>query len=253
MSQFEVYKLLAYHYDDLMPNEEYDLWLQVLSRYLALVKQEREPVIVDLGCGTGTLAVKVAEQISARVYGVDISEDMLAVADQKARLKQVQLQLLEQDMTQLSLPEQAAVIYCFCDSLNYLLDEQAVINTFKQVYLQLQKGGLFLFDVHSLYKFEHVFQQNAFSYNSPELCYIWDCDYNSETQVVQHDLSFFIRQEDSTYLRFDETHLQRYYSLKNLTAWLEASGFEIVKIFGDFTPEEPHDHTERVFYVARCV
>ena len=64
------------------------------------------------------------------------------------------------------------MIGIFCDSLNYLQTEQDVIRTFERVQQHLKQGGLFLFDVHSLYKMNALFIDQTYAYNGEEISYI---------------------------------------------------------------------------------
>ena len=125
-------------------------------------------------------------------------------------------------MAELKLLEQVDTILCFCDSLNYLLEEELLKQTFQKVYNHLSKGGLFLFDCHSLYQMEHGYGQHTFALNEEEIAYIWQCYYNQRDYSVVHELSFFVQEEGRRYLRFDEVHEQRAYPLDKLQGWLEA-------------------------------
>ena len=72
---------------------------------------------------------------------MDLSVDMLTVAAQKS----ANVNWLEGDMTSFDLQQQFDIITIFCDSLNYLQDETAVIETFINVYRHLADSGVFIF------------------------------------------------------------------------------------------------------------
>jgi ubiquinone/menaquinone biosynthesis C-methylase UbiE len=74
----------------------YDLfvWLLTLGRerafregMLRLAHLQRGESVLDVGCGTGTLAITAKRQVgtSGTVYGVDASPEMIARAEKKAR------------------------------------------------------------------------------------------------------------------------------------------------------------------------
>ena len=66
----------------------------LLQRWLDLVARDASPVqgslIVDVGCGTGRFSEPLAERFSARVLGIDPSEQMLAVAREKTTSDRVE-------------------------------------------------------------------------------------------------------------------------------------------------------------------
>lgn len=243
------YQHLAQVYDYLMQDAPYDKWLRYIER-ICQHYQHTPKRVLDLACGTGAIAIPLAQQ-GLEVCGLDLSPEMLAMADAKARERNVKLRWIEQDMTLLELAQQVDTILCFCDSLNYIVEEKLLKQMFQRVYNQLSKGGLFLFDCHSLYQLEHIYGNNTFTHNEEEIAYIWQSYYNHREYTVTHELSFFIQEEGQTYIRFDEWHQQRAYPLDKLVEWLQACGFELLEISADFRAEPPKEESKRWFVAAR--
>src|ERR687897_3034230 len=71
---------LAATYDRLRPVDE--RWLETVERMVELADLRARRVL-DVGCGTGRLAIVLAERYAARVWGIDPSPEMLAVARDK--------------------------------------------------------------------------------------------------------------------------------------------------------------------------
>ncbi|MBR8659338.1 class I SAM-dependent methyltransferase [Brevibacillus sp. NL20B1] len=241
------YAHLASVYDKLMADSPYDQWLDWLERVWE--KREKPRQVIDLGCGTGSIAIPLAKR-GYRVTGVDLSAEMLAVAYDKMRREQVQITWVEQDMRELDLPAADAVI-SLCDSLSYLTEEEDVKQTFERVYQHLNPGGTFLFDVHSPYKMLHVFGNQTFTLVDDEVSYIWQCFCDPIRLEVEHQLTFFLRQPDGLYQRVEEEHWQRAYQPVQLLRWLADAGFVDVEITADFTGLPPHETSERLFFAAR--
>jgi ubiquinone/menaquinone biosynthesis C-methylase UbiE len=241
------YAHLASVYDKLMADSPYDQWLDWLERVWE--KREKPRQVIDLGCGTGSIAIPLAKR-GYRVTGVDLSAEMLAVAYDKMRREQVQISWVEQDMRELDLPAADAVI-SLCDSLSYLTEEEDVKLTFERVYQHLNPGGTFLFDVHSPYKMLHVFGNQTFTLVDDEVSYIWQCFCDPIRLEVAHQLTFFLRQPDGLYQRVEEEHWQRAYQPVQLLRWLADAGFVDVEITADFTGLPPHETSERLFFAAR--
>ncbi|MBM7651707.1 class I SAM-dependent DNA methyltransferase [Neobacillus cucumis] len=244
------YERFAYLYDELMKDAPYDQWVSYVQNIL--VKYDvKLGKLLDLACGTGELSVRFAQQ-GFEVTGIDLSEDMLSVAQAKAVEKGVRIPFFQQNMANLEGQEQFDVIGIFCDSLNYLQREDEVKATFSNVHQHLQDNGVFIFDVHSLYKMNDIFLNQTFALNEEEVSYIWNSFPGEFPNSVEHELSFFVFDDRSgKYDRIDELHFQRTYPNEIYINWLEAAGFQILEVGADFEHIEPNEHSERIFFVAR--
>jgi SAM-dependent methyltransferase len=244
-----VYNKFAYIYDYLMEDAPYEKWLGFLGR----VGRENDvdvKTVVDVGCGTGALALPMAN-MGYKVHGVDLSEDMLLVAQENANKLGVAIQFFQQDMRELEGFFPIDCITIFCDSLNYLDSEAAVQETFASAYRNLKVGGLFLFDVHSVYKMEQIFAKHTFAFDDEEISYIWDCFQGEWDYSVEHELSFFVKKQGNIYEKFTESHRQRTFLVEDYVGWLNKAGFEILEISADFTERPPSKQSERIFFSCR--
>lgn len=241
------YTHLAQVYDVLMQDSPYDRWLAWVSDFW---RQHGQPgTVIDLGCGTGSIAIPLAKQ-GYTVYGVDLSSEMLAMAYEKANKEQVNVRWLEQDMSELDAPKADSII-SLCDSLSYVTNEEDVKRTFHRVFEHLQPGGYFLFDVHSPYKITHFFGDNTFTLVEEEIAYIWNCFCDPDRLEVEHQLTFFVRQNHGQFERLEESHVQRAYQPTQMLQWLREAGFADLKLTADFENLPPLLESERLFYVAR--
>src|SRR4051812_18158430 len=93
------YQQFAYLYDELMKDAPYDEWIQFLKD--RCVKNNVAGTrLLDLACGTGELSIRLAQD-GFQVTGVDLSEDMLAVAQAKAEDAGVRIPFYQQNMADL--------------------------------------------------------------------------------------------------------------------------------------------------------
>ncbi|MFE5426993.1 class I SAM-dependent methyltransferase [Peribacillus simplex] len=243
------YERFAYVYDELMKDAPYEKWLMILTAKLEQYGIGGRKVL-DLACGTGEMTVELAQH-GFEVTGVDLSDEMLLVANEKAVKLGLSIPLFQQNMAELEGLGQFDCVTIFCDSLNYLRDEEDIVKTFSRVHEHLKEGGLFLFDVHSIYKMEEIFRDNTFAVNGEEVSYIWDCFPGAEPYSVEHDLSFFVRDDESgLYDRFDELHYQRTYPVEQYKKWLEQAGFTVSEILADLEDAPLAAETERILFVA---
>ncbi|MCA1318865.1 class I SAM-dependent methyltransferase [Bacillus tianshenii] len=248
------YGQFAFIYDHLMEDVPYDKWVEYVKSIKGRhAKGKQDFSIVDVGCGTGEMTIRFAKE-GWKVSGVDLSESMLAVAHEKSVQAGVTIPYFEQNMTVLDGFAGSDCVTIFCDSLNYLRTEEEIRETFNRVYTQLARGGLFMFDVHSLFKMSQIFVNSTFTNAEEEVSYIWNCFAGDEPNSVEHELSFFVLDEESgQYSRFDEVHYQRTHSVDLYKKWLEEAGFELLSLTGDFSMEHLADQAERVFFAARKI
>ncbi|ABS23281.1 MULTISPECIES: class I SAM-dependent methyltransferase [Bacillus cereus group] len=244
------YEQFALLYDKLMNDVPYDKWVEFTEESLQQAGM-KETKILDVACGTGNVTLPLVQK-GYDMTGVDLSEEMLAVAQQKLGAKGHFIPFYQQDMRELDVPGEFDCVTIFCDSLNYVLQEEGIQETFKRVFQHLRKDGLFLFDVHSLYKVHHIFQNETYTVNGEEIALIWNCFPGEVPDSVEHELSFFVQDpEEGVYHRFDEYHIQRAYPVELITKWLEEAGFSVIRVMGDFERMEVTEQTERIFFMVK--
>lgn len=245
-----MYEKFAMFYDALMADAPYDQWVEF---FLEMQKKwcPDAKTVLDLACGTGEMSVRLAK-LGFQVTGVDLSTDMLTMAQQKASEEGLFIPFFEQNMSDLDVPGPFDIIIILCDSLNYLEQETEVIETFRRCRQFLKDHGILLFDVHSPYKIEKGFIGNTFAYNGEEIAYIWNCFPGEYPYSVEHELIFFVFDEnDGKYERFDEWHKERTFPVEQYSEWLRQSGFTIRAITGDFSNKPVHEQSERIFFTAQ--
>ncbi|MDQ0216726.1 SAM-dependent methyltransferase [Oikeobacillus pervagus] len=244
------YEQFAFVYDELMKDVPYRKWMELLKEQMNKHGIAGKKIL-DLACGTGEFTVQLAKE-GFEVTGVDLSEDMLMVAQEKAVNQGFHIPFFQQDMRELEALGEFDCVTIFCDSLNYVGEEQDVLKTFSKVYEHLKIGGLLLFDVHSIYKIQEIFIGSTFTINDDPISYIWNCFEGEVENTVEHELTFFVlNEEDQRYERFDELHIQRTFPIQNYEKWLKKVGFQVEQISADFTNQPPTNTSQRIIYVAR--
>jgi len=212
--------------------------------------QLKPELILDLACGTGTLTLNLAER-GYDMLGADSSADMLMEARQKPGAEQVLF--LQQPMEEFELYGTVDAILCVLDSINYLTDPAALVQTFKLCANYLNPGGLLIFDVNSEYKFNHILAQETYTYETDDIFYVWENDFNPETGLCDLYLTFFTETKNNLYQRIDEVHTQRIYTDEFLTQTLDEAGFTLLARYDDYTKESPAETTQRIVYEAKKI
>lgn len=245
------YQGFAYVYDRFMDNIPYEEWHDYIKE-LFHEYNISEGTLVELGCGTGTLANYFAND-GYSIIGVDNSADMLTIASEKITPEN-DILLLLQNMQELELLEDSIYdgFYCVCDSLNYLLEASDVCKTFQKVKQYLKPNGIFLFDLKTRYFYEEVLGDQVFCDHQEDCSYTWENCYFEEDQINQYDLTIFVKEPDAElFERFTETHHQKAYDLTEMIDLLNVSGLEYVTAYDAFTKNAPTATSERVYIIAR--
>lgn len=242
------YDQFAYVYDRLMSDVPYDEWMSFLIRQKEVFKVEGMKLL-DVGCGTGEWTVK-ASIAGFETVGIDLSESMLSMAQQKAMEAGQAIRFFKMDMSEARDLGEFDLITIFCDSVNYLETEEVVQQTFKRMYDLLSNDGVFMFDVHSLYKVNELFAGQTYSYDDGEAAYIWNSFEGEYENSAEHELTFFIKEEENLYSRFDEFHKQRTFPVEQYKKWLVEAGFKVETVTADFNETQPDELSERIFFTC---
>lgn len=241
------YERFAAVYDELMQDVPYDQYVNWVKSH---APSDNYPNLLDVGCGTGTLSFMFHQQ-GYHVSGIDLSEDMLAVANERLQAANVSLPLYAMSMDELEGFSELDVVTIPIDSINYLREEQAVVETLKRIYSSLRDGGQLFFDVHSLYKMDVIFMESPFTFDDGEITYIWHTEQGDFEHSVYHQMTFFVKDETTElFERFDEEHFQRSFAIDTYVNWLTEIGFSKVEVTADWTEQSPTNDSERIFIRA---
>lgn len=215
-----------------------------------IILESERNLVVDLGCGTGTMT-ELLSSYGFDMIGVDNAEEMLSVAMEKKAKTGSEILYLLQDMRELELYSTVGTVVSVCDSLNYLLEESDLIETFKKVNNYLYPGGVFIFDFNTVYKYETVIGDDTIAENRDECSFIWENFYHPDEEINEYDLTLFVEEEEGLYRKFTETHYQRGYTLQQMQSIAKAAGLEWVYEMDADNCDKVNDYTERIFAVVR--
>ncbi|APC85185.1 class I SAM-dependent DNA methyltransferase [Clostridium botulinum] len=242
----ECYREFAHIYDELINEDiDYEKWAKTITNIcddFNLCKID----YLDLACGTGNLTLQVSPYFK-NMWAVDLSYDMLTEAENKFRENNIKGKLVCQNICDLKLNKTFNLITCCLDGINYILDKKSLNNLFENVYNHLKEDGLFIFDINSYYKLNNILGNNLFSYDDDEITYIWR--NSTENNITNMDITFFIREDENNYIRFDEEHKERAYKEEEIEEIILNNGFKILKTLDNYENKKIQEKTERIVYI----
>ncbi len=241
------YNALAASYDRLTNDVDYRA---TVDFYRVLLSREglQPHTAVDLACGTGSVALILAE-LGMRVTAVDMSPEMLCVAAQKADSLGNRPVFVCQKLQQLQLPRGVDLAVCALDSLDYITNPDECQTAIHRIYKALNPGGCFIFDVNTPEKLRAMDGQVFLDEDDDVYC-VWRGEFNEDTNICTYWMDLFQRQ-GSTWQRSYEEHREYAYSAEQLVGYLKTAGFTNVEVFADRKLCPPEEGEQRIYLKAR--
>ena len=242
----EVYTGFATVYDRFMDNVPYEAWCE----YLCDILKEhgiRDGLVLDLGCGTG----KMTRLLRDRGYdmtGIDLSGEMLEIARDQ---DDSGILYLQQDMREFELYGTVAAVVCVCDSMNYLLEPEDLLQVFSLVNNYLDPDGIFIFDMNTRHKYRDIIGDATICENREHESFIWENYFDEESDINEYALTLFIEQENGLFARSEEFHYQRAYDPEEVEALIAKSGLKLLQVCREGSREAPDAETERIYFIAQ--
>ena len=231
----EAYTGFAEVYDVFQDNVPYEEWCSYVTGLLKEY-QVMDGLVLDLGCGTGSLTGLMARS-GYDMIGIDNSGEMLQIAMNKRNASGLDILYLLQDMRGFELYGTVKAVISICDSMNYIMEYQELV--FRLVNNYLDPKGVFIFDLNTEYKYRELLADNTFAEDREESSFIWNNFYDEEDKVNEYDLTLFVK-EGELYRKFEETHYQRAYG-----------GMEFVAAYDACTRNPVQQDSERIYVIAR--
>ena len=246
----EAYTGFAEVYDLFMDNVPYEQWAEYITGLLREYGIE-DGLVLDLGCGTGTMTELLAEA-GYDMIGIDQSEEMLEEALEKKEASGHDILYLCQDMREFELYGTVRAIVCVCDSMNYILEEEELLDILSAAaYNYLDYDGLFIFDLNTEYKYREILGEQTIAENREEGSFIWENYYDEAQRINEYQLTLFVKEKEDLYRKFEETHYQRAYSLDTVRNLVERSGLRLLHMYDAFTREPAREDSERIYVICQ--
>ena len=241
-----MYNDFAKVYDKLQ-DADYEAFIDFYERIFERIGKKPN-LVLDLGCGTGNITIPMAKR-GYDMIGLDLSCEMLNIAHDKAAREEADILFLNQDMREMELYGTVDAMVCALDGFNYITEPDDLKQVMKLAENYLNPGGIMIFDISTAYKLREILGGNTYVLDEDDIYYVWQSEFFEEEKICELELNFFCRQEDGSYLRFDEYQIQRAYSPDEITEIVEGVGLDVTGIYKPFEFLTFSENDERIFFV----
>ena len=245
----EAYTSFAEVYDTFMDNVPYEEWADYLEERLKEYGV-KDGLVLELGCGPGSMTELLAEK-GYDMIGVDNSEDMLEIAMEKRIESGHDILYLLQNMQEFELYGTVKAVVSVCDSVNYITEKAELEEVFRLVNNYLDPQGIFIFDFNTEYKYREILGNQVIAEDREECSFIWENYYDHTSMINEYELTLFVQEEDDLYRKYQESHFQKAYTLRDIRSMIEASGLKFVTAYDAYTQKAPMHNSERITVIAR--
>ncbi|MDR9364046.1 MAG: class I SAM-dependent methyltransferase [Balneolaceae bacterium] len=248
------YSVLADIYDIVMADVDYETWADYIDEII-LMHQPTARSILELACGTGTIALSLEELDCYEISATDGSPDMIRIARQKAAKANSEINFQTMNFLNLSFERSFDVIYMVFDSLNYLHTKEDIIQLHKEVKNILNPGGIFVYDFTTPRNSRKAirFLNNESKTIDGEYRYHRESSFNAKERI--HTNRFHIEKLDETngdiIETFEEQHQQKIYTLDDIQSIIKKTDFEVVRAYDGFELKPAHKKSLRVTMVLK--
>lgn len=241
------YNEFSKYYDILTQNVDYKVRSDYISGFFKTFGIYGGKML-DLACGSGSFSIEFAK-MGYNVVGVDLSEDMLTIAQEKAFENGVDISFIKSDMRSYCDAERFDSAVCCLDSINHLTNKNDVQTTFNNACESLKQGGVFVFDVNTVYKHQSVLADKTFVFDEDDFYLVWDNEAIDDREIrILIDIFVF---NGTNYDRFSEEFCERAYDTDELIKMLKTAGFVDISVYDELTHDKEKENSERLYFVCR--
>ncbi|NCU32306.1 MAG: class I SAM-dependent methyltransferase [Candidatus Moranbacteria bacterium] len=243
------YRVMAQFYDKLMGGNKYPGWKSLIAEVIETYRVPKGTCL-DVACGTGNIS-HLLFGLGFKVVGIDISHEMISLAKQK--LPTEKFICADARNFDLGLDRDSInFAVSFYDSLNYLLSDEDMLQTFKSVNRNIKSGSIFLFDMNPQ---EHISVAQKFKprvFEDKDIYSVFR--FGGEKRFWILDIDFFIKGAKDCYRLVKERHIERGYDQEDIAPLLEQAGFKLLKVKKEFKIYEDNKrHLSRLYFIAQKI
>ncbi|TVR29797.1 MAG: class I SAM-dependent methyltransferase [Balneolaceae bacterium] len=250
----ENYSVLAEIYDDVMSDVDYETWTDYIDEIILTHNPETHDVL-ELACGTGTMALSLEELDCYNITATDASSHMIRIARQKGDEVESAVHFQTMNFLNLNFDRKFDVVFMVFDSINYLHNPSDIIDLHNEVKQVLKPGGIFIYDFTTPRNSRKAirFLNNEQKKINEFYRYRRNSSYNPKKRI--HTNQFYIEKTDqsggSVVETYHEEHQQKIYTLSEIETLVSKTDFKILERYDGFELKPAHSKSLRITMVLQ--
>lgn len=248
------YSVLADIYDIVMSDVDYETWADYIDEII-LIHQPKARSILELACGTGTIALSLEELDCYEITATDGSAHMIRIAQQKAAKVNSGIDFQTMNFLDLSLDKTFDVVYMVFDSINYLHAKEDILQLHHEVKKILNPGGIFVYDFTTPRNSRKAirFLNNESKTINSQYRYHRGSSFNAKKRIHTNLFQIEKLDKDSGEIleKFEEEHHQKIYTFEEMKAVIKKTNFNILQAYDGFELKPAHRKSLRITMVLQ--
>lgn len=255
----DFYDILATYYDGLQEDIDASLWASFIhslaNKYRTSLGEGEgnNPILVDLGCGSGKITCEMATKFGYECIGIDRSYEMLNEARDRSAETAPDILWLNQDITDYELYGAADVFISTLDTVNHIVNEKKLEKLFASFVNYMATGAVFIFDIGTYKHFSETLGDNVFFEDSENFTLLWANSFEEDTNISYSDMTIFYSEDGVNFKKSEGTIKERYYSVEYLEEIASRYGLKLEAVTSDLSEDNPKEDDERIFLVFRRI
>lgn len=246
-----MYKYFSRYYDTIMEDVDYRRWAWYICDLIESSGVSAESVL-EIGCGTGNVLFELeATGKFKKLIGLDLSQEMISIASEKAVNSGSSCRFLVSDMKEFAFTQKFDLVICLFDSLNYLTEVDELKKAVMNVYFTLNDRKLFIFDSILMPKIRSMFSSGSCGADLGNIAYIWELECLELNRIYNIRSTFFERKKGNEFKKYIENHSKRIFSVEELHDIMIEMDFYVQGVYDAYKFQQPADKTERVYFLCR--
>jgi SAM-dependent methyltransferase len=230
-------------YDVITGHKSYDAEVEALGKFLRAAAVSESPRLLDLGCGTGTHAIRLAEE-GFDVTGIDLSPEMIDVA--KAKKSNVVFHAADINEFGESGFE---CITCLFNVINCLSSYEQLLRFLKSARERMAKGGVIIVEAWNAIAVVSdrptvVCREYEFEGGHIRREVTPDCDFMNQRLKLTYAIS--INEEPARLVE----HPLVLFMPWEIFAAMEAAGFDQVEVLSALPSLKPAGDSDRMLAIT---
>ena len=220
------------YYDLLYKDKDYPAEINFIDSLLKQYGIGDVKTILDVGCGTGGHAFLLSEK-GYTVTGVDISENMLSIAKEKAKKIKADVNFFQADACDFNLNMKFDSIISMFAVMGYQTTNEDFERALLSISKHLRPGGLFIFDVWfgpAVISQEPEDTIKIIENNGEKIIRLTRSTLDIMKHTVDVNFNVMLIKEDKIHNPTEETHKMRFFFPMELELFLMNTGFQILKM-----------------------